>query len=82
MVLNELIELAVLGQDTIDGTMSTRQLPGAMDVICISVQRVMKKYKFHLYKIRLVPELSEDDFDRRLQFFVTGLMSILEIPKN
>lgn len=34
----------------------------------MSVQRIMKQIKFHPYEIHFVQELSEDDFDRRLEF--------------
>jgi len=30
--------------------------------------KIMKKHKFHPYKIQSVQELSEDDFDRRIEF--------------
>lgn len=38
------------------------------DISTISVQRIMKQIRFYLYKIHFVQELSEDDFDRRLEF--------------
>lgn len=65
---HEAMEIAVLGEVAMDSTLSTRQLAIATGVPRTSVQRVLKKYKFHPYKIRLVQELNEDDFDRRLQF--------------
>ena len=67
-VLNEPTEITVLGQVAMDSTLSTRKLAVATGVSRTSVQRILKKYKFHPYKIRLVQELNEDDFDRRLQF--------------
>lgn len=67
-VLNEPMELVILVQVTVDSTLSTRQLAIGTGVSYTSVQRVLKKYKFHPYKIRLVQELNEDDFDRRLKF--------------
>nr|CAH7740715.1 unnamed protein product [Callosobruchus chinensis] len=33
-----------------------------------SIQRILKHYKWHPYKIQLLHELNEDDHDRRLQF--------------
>ncbi|CAH1986436.1 unnamed protein product [Acanthoscelides obtectus] len=33
-----------------------------------TVQRILKAHSFHPYKIHLLQELNEDDFDRRLQF--------------
>ena len=67
-VLDEPMEIAVLGQVAVDRTLSTRQLANVSGVSRTSVQRILKKYKFHPYKIRLVQELNEDDFDRRVQF--------------
>ncbi|CAH1991365.1 unnamed protein product [Acanthoscelides obtectus] len=37
--------------------------------LCVcTVQRTLKAHSFHPYKIHLVQELNEDDFDQRLQF--------------
>nr|CAH7747551.1 unnamed protein product [Callosobruchus chinensis] len=33
-----------------------------------SIQRILKHYKWHPYKIQLLQELNEDNNDRRLQF--------------
>lgn len=33
-----------------------------------SVHKILQINKFHPYKIRLVQELSNDDFDRRIEF--------------
>nr|CAH7725153.1 unnamed protein product [Callosobruchus chinensis] len=33
-----------------------------------SIQRILKHYKWHPYKIQLLHELNGDDHDRRLQF--------------
>ena len=33
-----------------------------------SVQKILKREKYHTYKINLLQELSEDDFDRRIEF--------------
>nr|CAH7733051.1 unnamed protein product [Callosobruchus chinensis] len=33
-----------------------------------NIQRILKHYKWHPYKIQLLHELNEDDHDRRLQF--------------
>ena len=33
-----------------------------------SVQKILKREKYHPYKIHLLQELSEDDFDRRIEF--------------
>ena len=33
-----------------------------------SVKKILKREKYHPYKIHLLQELSEDDFDRRIEF--------------
>lgn len=48
--------------------LSTRILGEENHISHMSVDRLLKTEKFHPYKIRLVQELSEDDYDRRLQF--------------
>lgn len=47
---------------------STRQLMLDHEISQRSVLRILHKNKFHPYKVKLVQELSEDDFDRRVQF--------------
>lgn len=34
-----------------------------------SVANILKIHRYHPYKMRLVQELSEDDFDRRVEFY-------------
>lgn len=68
---NEVLELAVLGHVSVDPTLSTRKLAAVSGVSRTTVQRILKKHKFHPYKISLVHELNEDDYDRRLQFCET-----------
>jgi len=36
-----------------------------------TVSRLFRKHKFHPYKVHLIQELSDDDFDRRVQFCET-----------
>lgn len=67
-VRNEAVEVAVLGHVALDHRLSTRQLASVSGVSRGSVQRILKHYKFHPYKIHLLHELHEDDFDRRVQF--------------
>jgi len=38
------------------------------DISRMAVQRILKKIKFYSYKINLVQESNEDDFDRRMEF--------------
>lgn len=67
-VINEATEVAVLGQIVLDPTLSTRQMSTVSGIRRSSIQTILKRNKFHPYKIHLVQELNEDDFDRRLQF--------------
>jgi hypothetical protein len=67
-IVNEASEVAVLGQVHLDPTLSTRQLASVSGINRTSIQTILKKNKFHPYKIHLVQELHEDDYDRRLQF--------------
>lgn len=47
---------------------SVRELALNNDMSRRSVQRILKSGKYHPYKIQLLQELSEDDFDRRTEF--------------
>lgn len=47
---------------------SLRELQNDAGISTNSVGRILKLHKFHPYKIKLVQELVEDDFDRRIQF--------------
>ena len=47
---------------------SLRQVSVETGVSRSSVLRIMQLAKFHPYKVKLVQELNEDDFDRRLEF--------------
>jgi ribosomal protein S13 len=67
-VRNEGVEVAVIGHVLMDNKQSLRQIASASGVSKSSVQRILKEQNFHPYKIRLVHELNEDDYDRRLQF--------------
>jgi len=67
-VRNEAAEIAVLGHVALDNTQSTRGLATSSGFTRSTVQRILKHNKFHPYKIKLVHELHEDDFDRRLEF--------------
>lgn len=70
-VVNEASEVAILGHIVQDPTMSTRHLATVSGIRRSSIQKILKKHKFHPYKIHLVQELNEDDFDRRVQFCET-----------
>lgn len=48
--------------------LSSIELGNMHEISRRSVIRILKREKYHPYKIRLVHELAEEDFDRRLQF--------------
>lgn len=73
-------EVAVLGHVAMDHTLSTRKLATESGVSRSTIQRILKKHKFHPYKISLVQELNEDDNDRRLQFCETMSDRIINNP--
>lgn len=68
IVQNEGFNVAVLGHVNLDPTLGTRQLATISGISRTSFRRILKSNKFHPYKIHLVQELHEDDFDRRLEF--------------
>lgn len=51
-----------------DPHLSTRKAAQVHEVNTASIRSILKTFKFHPYKIRLVHDLNEDDPDRRLQF--------------
>ncbi len=65
---DELTEIAVLAQISINPQQSARDVADGQNLSRWSVHKVLKKHKFHPYKVKLVQELSEDDFDRRIEF--------------
>lgn len=67
-VRNEAVEVGILGQVVADPTLSTRKLEVLTQISRTSIWRILKAYKFHPYKIHLVHQLNEDDFDRRQEF--------------
>lgn len=51
--------------------LSTRILSQDNDTSHMSVERLLQMEKFHPYKVNLIQELTDGDFDRRLQFCET-----------
>lgn len=51
------------------------------DIHHTSVLKILKRNKFHPYKMRLVQELNEDDPDRRIEFCETMMEMITENPQ-
>lgn len=67
-VRNEATDIAVLGHLQTDNSQSLKAVSEASGVSKSSIYRILKNYKFHPFKITLLQELNEDDYDRRLQF--------------
>lgn len=63
---NKSLDVCVMLED--DPHLSTRQISRELDISQTSVMRILRDNKFHPYKVRLVQELSDDDFDRREEF--------------
>lgn len=60
--------VAVLSHVCIDPRLSTGQLYVVSGTSYKTIRRILKYHKFYQYKIDLVQELNEDEFDGRLQF--------------
>lgn len=69
-------EIEMLAQFSINPHSSIRMAASEVNISKSSIQRVLKKHKFHPYKIELHQELNEDDFDRRIQFCEQMLQKI------
>lgn len=65
---NEDKSLDVLLSFIEDPHCSSRKAGQIHEMSKTSVLNILKKFKFHPYKMTLVHELNEDDFDRRTQF--------------
>jgi hypothetical protein len=58
----------VLAKTVVSPIKSTRKLGSEAGISQTSAQVILKRHKYHPYKIKLVQHLAEDDFDRRLEF--------------
>lgn len=61
--------------------LSSTELANTYEISRRSVGRILRREKYHPYKIRRVQELYEDDFDRRLEFCET-IMDICNRDNN
>lgn len=66
--IDEVTKLNVFLETVENPHVSTRQLGLNNDIDHSTVLKLLKKEKYHPYKIQLLHELNEDDPDRRLQF--------------
>lgn len=72
--------LHVLQSFVEDPNISLRRVALAQDNSLGSASKIMKINKWHLYKIHLHQELSEDDFDKRIEFCETMMAMIDDDP--
>lgn len=78
--MDEETEIEVIGRASMNSQQSVREISQQSNVPKSTVHRILKKHKFHPYKIHLVQELSEDDFDRRIEFCELMTQRITEDP--
>lgn len=78
---NENISLDIAAELQENPRTSTTSLSLSYNVSRRSVSRILKKEKYFPYKVQLVQELSEDDFDRRMDF-CERLMDICNNDRN
>ena len=79
-VRNKAVEVAVLGDITMEPTLSTRKLSDVSGVRRTTIRRILHHHKFHSNKISLVHQLQEDDNDRRLEFCEVISERIIDNP--
>lgn len=61
-------QIEIVAQLIINPMQPTSRVAAECEVSPKSVQRVLKRSKFHPYKLKMLHELTEDDPDRRLEF--------------
>lgn len=66
--MNDNVKLDVLLSVAENHQINSRQIAADKDISKTSVLRLLKKEKYHPYKIHNVQEINEDDPDRRMQF--------------
>lgn len=77
---NEEQSLATLQSFVEDPSISLRRVSEEQGISRGSVAKIMKLNKWHPYKIHLHQELSEDDFDRRVEFCEIMMQMIDDDP--
>jgi len=66
--VDDVTEIEVIGRVNVDGVTSLRQLCNESNVPKSTIATILRRHKFHPYKMHIKQELTEDDFDRRIQF--------------
>ena len=77
---NEEKSLDVLLSFIEDPHTSIRKTSQQHEICKFSIQKILKTNKFHPFKVNLVQELNEDDFDRRVEFCEEMMARIVEDP--
>lgn len=78
--MNKENSLEVLQSFVEDPSISLRRVSSAQDISLGSTSKIMKLNQWHPYKIVLVQELSDDDFNRRVEFCEIMMTMIDEDP--
>ncbi|KAJ8912794.1 hypothetical protein NQ315_002552 [Exocentrus adspersus] len=60
------VQLTVLLTVAVNPHVSTRQVGLDLHISHMTAHRILKREKYHPYKLRLIHELAEDDFDRHI----------------
>lgn len=79
-VLNEEAQIEVLGTFTAEPTSSLRTVAEQTGMSHETVRKAMKMHKFHPYKMQILQEIYEDDFDRRIEFCEVMTHRVNTIP--
>lgn len=67
-VLNEEAQIEVLGTIVANPTSSLRTVARVVGMSHETVRKALRLHKFHPYKMQILQQLFDDDFDRRIEF--------------
>lgn len=67
-VLTEAAQIEILGQFAVEPTTSISKVAKLVNISVGSIHKVLKLNKFFPYKMSILQQLSEDDYDRRIEF--------------
>ncbi|KAL1491580.1 hypothetical protein ABEB36_012155 [Hypothenemus hampei] len=70
-VLDEAAQIEVLGSFVAEPTTSLRSMARQVGMSHETVRKALKFHKFHPYKMQMLQQLFDDNFDRRIQFCET-----------
>uniref|UniRef100_A0A8D8W2K6 DUF4817 domain-containing protein n=1 Tax=Cacopsylla melanoneura TaxID=428564 RepID=A0A8D8W2K6_9HEMI len=58
----------IIGRVSNDSNQSLREMSNVSNIPPSTIHKVLKKHKFHPYKLHILQSLDYDDFDRRIEF--------------